>query len=85
MIKRKKAFILIAVFACVFILWHDAALAQCVMCKAMATDNGMANPEEARSLNNGILYILFIPYILMASMALLYFWYRKRHKKSQQA
>jgi hypothetical protein len=49
---------------------------QCVMCKAVAekgTDDGQ---EMAKGINAGILYLMGIPYILILTMAIVFF--RKR-------
>ncbi|PCJ26817.1 MAG: hypothetical protein COA97_05340 [Flavobacteriales bacterium] len=49
--------------------------AQCAMCKAVVESSGAG--EE---INNGIIYLMFIPYILIGTIG--YFIYR-HHKKNQ--
>lgn len=49
--------------------------AQCVMCKAVAEDSA-ADGSLGRGLNSGILYLMAIPYLLMAFFA--WFVFRKR-------
>ena len=52
--------------------------AQCAMCRAVLeseTDNSMAE-----GVNNGIVYLAAIPYLLMGG--LIYFIYRSRRKSS---
>ena len=49
------------VLAC-FFLWD--AHAQCVMCKAVAEDSATAG-AVGRGINQGILYIMVVPYLLL--------------------
>jgi hypothetical protein len=57
--------------------------AQCAMCKAVLESN-MQSGEDAmgKGINGGIIYIMFVPYILMAVAG--YFTY-KHIKKTNQA
>lgn len=51
----------------VLLLWSASASAQCSMCKAVAeTADGGA---FAAGLNNGILYLMAFPYIIVAVIA----------------
>jgi hypothetical protein len=53
--------------------------AQCAMCKRIAqTDKQNKIVDKGRSLNNGILYLLSIPYLLGAVGAIA--WYKNRKK-----
>lgn len=47
--------------------------AQCVMCRAVLESEG--NAGVAEGINNGIVYLMAIPYILVAGV--FYFVYRK--------
>ncbi|UGU18350.1 hypothetical protein LS482_05435 [Sinomicrobium kalidii] len=47
--------------------------AQCAMCRAVLESG--EGQEAARGINNGIVYLMAIPYILMAVLG--YFVYRK--------
>jgi len=47
--------------------------AQCAMCRAVLESGG--NTEVAEGINNGIVYLMAIPYILIG--ALLFFIFRK--------
>jgi hypothetical protein len=52
--------------------------AQCVMCRAMV-DSGKTLDDGsniAEGLNNGILYLMAIPYVLLSTLMLVFF----RHK-----
>jgi hypothetical protein len=49
------------------------ATAQCAMCRAVLESNG--DNAVAEGINNGIVYLMAIPYILVG--ALIFFVYRK--------
>ncbi|TMM58255.1 hypothetical protein FEE95_02165 [Maribacter algarum] len=66
----KKA-ILIILFLLLFL--PDTAQAQCAMCRAVLESEG--NNETAEGINNGIVYLMAIPYVLVA--VLFYFVYKK--------
>jgi len=46
--------------------------AQCVMCKAVAEDSA-AEGAVGRGINQGILYIMVVPYILLGTLGYLIF------------
>ena len=48
------------------------AEAQCVMCKAVAEDSA-AEGAVGRGINQGILYIMAVPYILLGIIGVLIF------------
>ncbi|NNF18165.1 MAG: hypothetical protein HKN61_00175 [Flavobacteriaceae bacterium] len=56
-----------------FLLVPDQVSAQCAMCRAVLESGD--NTEVAEGINNGIVYLMAIPYILVG--ALFYFIYRK--------
>jgi len=63
-------------FSLVFLLISFSAIAQCAMCRAVLeseTDNSMAE-----GVNNGIIYLAAIPYLLMGG--LIWFIYKSRKK-----
>jgi hypothetical protein len=51
----------------------ETVAAQCAMCRAVLESEG--NVEVAEGINNGIVYLMAIPYVLVA--VLFYFVYRK--------
>jgi prolipoprotein diacylglyceryltransferase len=60
----------------------NAAWSQCSMCRAVAESGHKQDPNKvAKGLNNGILYLLSMPYILGG---VAYFIWR-RNKSRQQA
>ena len=62
-------------FSLLFILASFEISAQCAMCKAVV-ESGDA--EVAQGLNDGIMYLMLFPYLLIG--ALLYFIYRHKVK-----
>jgi hypothetical protein len=67
--KRKKG-IRVLILALLLTQYSEA---QCAMCRAAIESNG--NNAVAEGINNGIVYLMAIPYILVA--ALFYLVYRK--------
>lgn len=63
-------------FIIVFTLFFQLANAQCAMCKAVVESGG--DPSQAEGLNNGILYLMIFPYILVG--VLLYFIVKSKRK-----
>ena len=58
-------------------LFLGLANAQCAMCRAVLETG--ANAETAKSLNDGIIYLMVIPYILVVVVG--YAVYRQFYKK----
>ncbi len=56
-----------------------SANAQCAMCRAALTND--ANVEKAKAVNDGIVYLMVIPYLLVALVG--YFVYKMRKSKSK--
>jgi hypothetical protein len=60
--------------ACIYFVSTVNAIAQCAMCKATAesatehVDKGIGE-----GLNTGIVYLMLVPYILLATVALVFF------------
>lgn len=80
---------LILVFAAVLILSLAGVggelLAQCPMCRATAESNLANGGTEGRGLNNGILYMLGMPYLLIGTIAFLWWKNRKKDEDLEQA
>lgn len=76
--KGLKVIALIALF---YFIGMEAVDAQCAMCKAVLESN-MQSGEEAvgKGINDGIIYIMFVPYILLATVG--FFMYR-HYKKTK--
>ena len=62
----RKTYMLLAL-GLFFMLMQVDMSAQCAMCKAAAETSLKSNPNSmARSLNSGILYLMAVPYVLIA-------------------
>jgi len=59
----KKAFFLTVLFLSI-VVFQDVE-AQCAMCKLNATASQDMGDQGSNGLNNGILYLMGIPYILL--------------------
>lgn len=68
-IKESVVFLLVAVF----LLFPSIADAQCAMCRAVLESESSGN--AAKGINDGIVYLMAVPYVLVAG--LFYFIYRK--------
>ena len=68
--------------AIVMLILAMDAEAQCVMCKAVAEDSA-EDGSLGRGLNSGILYLMGIPYAIMAFFA--WFVFRKRKEATDVA
>ena len=56
-------------------------LAQCPMCRATAETNLANGGTEGEGLNQGILYLLGMPYVLVATVA--FIWWRNQRKETE--
>lgn len=71
--SRQQIFFL----AVVFLLLPVVSQAQCAMCRAALESEG--NVVKAEAVNDGIVYLMAVPYILVAAVG--YYIYRMRVKK----
>jgi len=67
-------------FGISFLFLHISANAQCAMCRAALA--GEANKAQAQAVNDGIVYLMVIPYLLVGAIG--YYIYRMRMKKKQE-
>lgn len=64
MSRSVRYLLLLAVFV---LLLQPSLLAQCAMCKQSVESSMKSDPNSlARSLNSGILYLMAVPYVLIA-------------------
>lgn len=56
--------------------------AQCPMCRMSAESNLQNGGQSGRGLNNGILYMLATPYLLVGLVG--YIWWRNRRKEEDE-
>jgi hypothetical protein len=66
-----------------FIGLPSISIAQCVVCRS-AVENGAKEGEDglAKGINNGILYLMAIPYVLIGATGYIIY---KNHKKKSSA
>lgn len=77
-----KHSVLLVLVLVLLLLGGGELLAQCPMCRATAESNLANGGTEGRGLNNGILYLFFMPYILIGTVAFL--WWRNRKKGADE-
>lgn len=76
--KKVKSLFFMFFFLC-SIFFSIATNAQCAMCRAALTSEG--NAVKAQAVNDGIVYLMVIPYVLVAGIG--YYVYRMRKKNKQ--
>lgn len=75
-----NTFSVILLFFCLCVFIEDAE-AQCAMCRTTVENNHKNHGATfGSSLNTGILYLLIIPYLLIATGV--FIWYRKNKQKN---
>jgi hypothetical protein len=72
----KKEFLII-VSLVVFLMLPQFAEAQCSMCRAVLESE--ADQSAAKGINDGILYLMIFPYLLVGGVG--FFIYRSRKKR----
>ena len=74
--KIKLLFIFILLF-----LFSYTGEAQCAMCRAVIESE--ENGEMAKGINNGIIYLMVFPYILVGGIGYIIYRSRKKRKTNQ--
>lgn len=69
---KKRALLILLVL----LVFSAEATAQCSMCRAVL--ESQASQDTAKGINQGIMYLMVFPYLLMAGVA--YFIWRSRKK-----
>lgn len=72
--------IVLVIIGIPFFLFPEVTEAQCAMCRAVLESDG--NVSTAEGINNGIVYLMAIPYIAIAILG--YFVYKKMRPKPAQ-
>ena len=67
-----------AYFLLVFMLLDTSVNAQCAMCRAVLESE--VGQETAKGVNNGIVYLMIIPYVLIGGLAFYLYRYLKSEK-----
>lgn len=79
---KKKSILLLLGVLLSLAQWGDT-FAQCAMCRATVESNVSSGESTiGAGLNNGILYLMGLPYLLLAVVA--FAWYRYSKKQSAQ-
>ncbi len=71
-----KKVIFLVVVCLLFTVTLDA---QCAMCRAVLESEG--NEETAKGINNGIVYLMAFPYLLVGTIGVFIYRSRKKAKK----
>ncbi|MGB6152453.1 MAG: hypothetical protein WBG48_10705 [Pricia sp.] len=71
---------IVGVWVIALVLFPQLADAQCAMCRAVLESDG--NTATAEGINNGIVYLMAIPYVAIA--VLFYFVFKKMKPKTPQ-
>ena len=62
----------------VLLIFSQFSRAQCAMCKAVVESGG--DTSQAEGLNNGIIYLMIFPYLLVGVLLYFIFKYRRKFK-----
>mgnify|MGYP003579605173 CR=1 FL=1 len=71
----------IVLFGICFLFFGISSYAQCAMCRAALGGDG--NTAQAQAVNDGIVYLMIIPYLLVAVIGFFIYRMRKNKKKTQ--
>ncbi|AEK24425.1 hypothetical protein [Capnocytophaga canimorsus] len=62
------------------LFFHNETFAQCAMCRAsLESEEGL---QQAKGINNGIVYLMIFPYLLMGVLGFFVYKKMKNKKKS---
>lgn len=79
--KTKQVIFILIVLLCLVMLSDVSA--QCPMCKASLEGARKNGTQVGNSLNSGILYLLALPYSIVAVFGVIFYRNRKLKKKQQ--
>lgn len=65
-------------FAIALLLFSFSSNAQCAMCRAAIESEG--NSQKAEAINDGIVYLMVIPYVLVGAIGFAIYRMRKNKK-----
>lgn len=77
----KKTMLLLLVLLLVVLTYNDAMAQGCPMCKTSLEEARKNGSMVGNTLNNGILYLLALPYLIAATFGII--WYRNTKQKKQ--
>ena len=77
-LKSNKLFLSLA-----FIFCSSYIKSQCAMCKAVVESNLESGDDIGSGLNDGILYLMSAPYLVVLLFGIFYFLQKRKQKQSQ--
>ncbi len=77
-----KVILVVVLVTVIFLVTSEDVMSQCPMCRMSAESNLKDGGTEGKGLNAGILYMLSMPYLLVATLG--FIWYRNRRKYTEQ-
>lgn len=77
-----KLFSILALVFAINLATAPPADAQCPMCRMSAESNLKNGGDAGKGLNNGILYMLATPYLIIGTIA--FIWWRNRRKEDEE-
>ncbi|MCI4650511.1 hypothetical protein [Phaeodactylibacter sp.] len=80
--KIIKLFSILALAMTLSVATAPDASAQCPMCRMSAESNLKNGGTDGKGLNNGILYMLATPYMLIGVIG--FIWWRNRRKEDEE-
>ena len=80
--KIIKLFSILALAMTLSVATAPEAAAQCPMCRMSAESNLKNGGTDGKGLNNGILYMLATPYMLIGVIG--FIWWRNRRKEDEE-
>ena len=79
MLGLKKIFLVFSLLSI-----QVVSYAQCAMCKAVLESNLENGGSAAAGINDGIIYLMFIPYILIGTVGFFIYKHYKKNMKLEQ-
>ncbi|PWA10146.1 hypothetical protein [Flavobacterium laiguense] len=77
-IEKRRIGLRVCFYILCSVFFSVSSYAQCAMCRAALTGN--ENKVKAAAVNDGIVYLMVIPYVLVGALG--YYIYRMKKKKS---
>lgn len=65
----------------IFLLWTVDVEAQCAMCRAVL--ESQEDSSAAKGINNGIMYLMAFPYLLVGGIGVAIYRHRKKNRKEE--
>lgn len=75
---KNKSLLNIVLLLVVFLLWTIDAEAQCAMCRAVL--ESQEDNSAAKGINNGIMYLMAFPYLLVGGIGVAIYRHRKKNR-----